>query len=79
MQRFCYVLNSDGVALIAVVDYLYNFFVESHAHLSYILYGIYDSYSLMKDSCGMDIATVIVEDNTRESTAASPFLNWKTT
>ena len=77
MQRFCFVFNSDGMAFTAVADYVCNFFVKSHAHLSSILHGIYNSYGLMKDSCGMGIGLVIEEDDTHESRVASLCLSWK--
>ena len=79
MQRFLYISNSDRVALAAVADYMCNFLVKSHTHLCSILYGIYNSYDLMKDSCGMSIGAVTVKDDTIKSRAASPILNWKIT
>ena len=78
MQRFRYVLNKDEKALIVVINYMCNYFVKSHAHLRSILYGMCNSYSLMKDGT-MSIGTMIIEDNICKPGVASPCLSWKTT
>ena len=75
MQRFYYVLNSDGVGLATVADYVCNFLVKTHAHLCSILHGMYSSYGLMEDGYRMGIHTVAVEDGTSESRAANLSLN----
>ena len=79
MQRIVYISNSYRVALAAVADYMCNFLVKSHTHLCSILHGMYSSYSLLKDGCGMGIGAVTVEDDTMKPRAASPILNWKIT
>ena len=79
MQRFCYVLNNDGMAFTTVADYVRNFLIKSHAHLYSILHGIYNSYNLMKHGCGMGICSITVEDDTCKPKATSPCLSWKIT
>ena len=77
MQRFLYISNSDRVALAMIADYVCNFLVKSHTHLRSILHGMYSSYGLIKDGCGMGIGVMTVKDDTIEPRVASPILNWR--
>ena len=74
-----YILNSDGMAIIALTNNMRNFFCERHVHLRPVLHGVNSMYRLVINNNRMGIVKVIVEDDACKSKTASTCLNWKFT
>ena len=76
---YSYILNSDGMAVIALTNNMHNFCYERHMHLCPVLHGVNNMYKLVVDSNKMGIVMVTVKDNACKSKTASTCLNWKLT
>ena len=74
-----YILNSDGVTIIALANHIRNFCCERHVHLCSLLHGMNSMYKLIVDNNKMDIVMVIVENDANKPRIASMCLNWKLT
>ena len=74
-----YILNSDGMVVIALTNQMCNFWCERHVHLRFVLHGVNSMYRLMVDSNWMGIVTVTIEDNACKPRSARSFLNWNFT